>query len=247
MPEKPHLNMVIVGHVDHGKSTLFGRVLVETGAVKPEEVEKLKEIAAEYGKEGWEFAYLLDKEKEERMRGLTIDVAHRPFETQKYFFTVIDAPGHRDFVRNMITGASQADCALLVVSAKPGEGVQEQTKEHVFLLKVLGINQVVVAINKMDTCNFDQKRYEEVKQQVIDLMKPLGFPVDKIPFIPVSAKTGDNITKLSEKTPWYKGPTLLEAFDQTFQIPPRPVDKPLRIPIQDVYSITGVGLSLIHI
>lgn len=241
MPEKPHLNLVIVGHVDHGKSTLFGRVLVETGAIKPEEVEKLKEIAAEYGKEGWEFAYLLDKEKEERMRGLTIDVAHRPFETQKFFFTVIDAPGHRDFVRNMITGASQADCALLVVSAKPGEGVQEQTKEHVFLLKVLGINQVVVAINKMDTCNFDQKRYEEIKQEVINLMKPLGFPVDKIPFVPVSAKTGDNIVKPSEKMPWYKGPTLTEAFDQTFTVPLRPVDKPLRIPIQDVYSITGVG------
>ena len=241
MAEKPHMNLVIVGHVDHGKSTLFGRILVDTGAVKQEELEKLKEIAAEYGKEGFELAYLLDKEKEERMRGVTIDVAHRPFETSKYFFTVIDAPGHRDFVRNMITGASQADCAILVVSAKPGEGVQEQTKEHVFLLKVLGINQLIVAINKMDTANFDQKRYEEVKQQIINLLKPLGYKVEEIPFIPVSAWTGDNVVKKSDKMSWYNGPTLIEALDKYFKVPPRPVDKPLRIPIQDVYSITGVG------
>ncbi|OYT42525.1 MAG: translation elongation factor EF-1 subunit alpha [Candidatus Aenigmarchaeota archaeon ex4484_224] len=240
MPEKPHLNIVTAGHVDHGKSTLMGRLLYETGAIREEELQKLKQIAKELGRETWEFAFILDKEKEERARGLTIDVMHRPFETRKYFFTIIDAPGHRDFVKNMITGASQADGAILVVSAKQGEGVQEQTKEHVFLLKVLGVNQLVVAINKMDTVNFDQKRYEEVKNQVIALLKPLGYNVEKIHFVPVSAWTGDNIVKKSDKMPWYNGPTLVEALD-TFEIPPRPIDKPLRIPIQDVYSITGVG------
>ncbi len=240
MPEKPHMNIITAGHVDHGKSTLMGRLLVETGAVREEELKKLKEVAREYKKEGWEFAYLMDKEKEERMRGLTIDVMHRPFETKKYFFTIIDCPGHRDFVKNMITGASQADGAILVVSAKTGEGVQEQTKEHVFLIKVLGINQLVVAISKMDTVNYDQKRFEEVKNQVISLLKPLGFNIEKIRFIPVSGIKGDNLAKKSENTPWYDGPTLVEALDE-FELPPRPVDKPLRIPIQDVFSITGVG------
>ncbi len=238
--KKPHLNIVIVGHVDHGKSTLAGRLFYETGAIREEELKKLREMAQEYKIEGGEFAYILDREVEERKRGMTIDIAHRPFETSKYYFTIIDAPGHRDFVKNMITGASQADAAILVVSAKPGEGVQEQTREHAYLLRVLGINQIIVVISKMDTVNYDQKRYEELKQQVINLLKPLGFPVDKIPIIPTAAQVGENITKRSDKMPWYKGPCLTEALDQ-LQVPPRPVDKPLRIPIQDVFSISGVG------
>jgi elongation factor 1-alpha len=171
---------------------------------------------------------------------MTIDIMHRPFETNKYYFTIIDVPGHRDFVKNMITGASQADGAILVVSARPGEGVQEQTKEHVYLIKVLGISQVIVAITKMDLANWDKAVYEKLKNDVIALMKPLGFPVDKMLFIPVAAQLGDNVFKRSENMPWYTGPTLVEALD-TFQVPPRPVNKPLRIPIQDVYSITGVG------
>jgi elongation factor 1-alpha len=240
MPQKPHLNIVIVGHVDQGKSTLAGRLFYETGAIREDELRKLRELAQEFKIEGGEFAYILDREIEERKRGMTIDIAHRPFETQKYYFTIIDAPGHRDFVKNMITGASQADAAILVVSAKPGEGIQEQTKEHAYLLRVLGINQVIVAITKMDTVNYDQKRFEELKQQVINLLKPLGFPVDKIPIIPTAAQVGENIVKRSDKMPWYKGPCLVEALDQ-LQIPPRPVDKPLRIPIQDVFSISGVG------
>jgi len=240
MPQKPHMNIVIVGHVDHGKSTLAGRLFYETGAIREDELRKLRELAQEFKIEGGEFAYILDKEIEERKRGMTIDIAHRPFETQKYFFTIIDAPGHRDFVKNMITGASQADAAILVVSAKPGEGVQEQTKEHAYLLRVLGINQIIVVISKMDTVNYDQKRFEELKQEIINLLKPLGFPVDKIPIIPTAAQVGENITKRSEKMPWYKGPCLVEALDQ-LQLPPRPVDKPLRIPIQDVFSISGVG------
>jgi elongation factor 1-alpha len=240
MAAKPHLNIITAGHVDHGKSTLFGRLLYESGAIREDELKKLKEEAKEYKIEGGEFAYIVDTIKEERQRGMTIDIMHRPFETNKYYFTIIDVPGHRDFVKNMITGASQADGAILVVSARPGEGVQEQTKEHVYLIKVLGISQIVVAITKMDLANWDKAVYEKLKNDVIALMKPLGFPVDKMLFIPVAAQLGDNVFKRSANMPWYTGPTLIEALD-SFQVPPRPVNKPLRIPIQDVYSITGVG------
>jgi len=240
MPEKPHLNIVIVGHVDHGKSTTFGRLLYDTGAIRPEEIEQLKKLAQEYKIEGGEFAYIVDQIKEERQRGMTIDISHRPFETQKYYFTIIDAPGHRDFVKNMITGASQADGAILVISARPGEGIQEQTKEHVFLLKILGINQLIVTISKMDLANYSEEVFNKLKNEAIALLKPLGFNVDNIRFVPTAAQHGENIVKRSDKMPWYKGPTLVEALDE-FQVPKRPTDKPLRIPIQDVYSITGVG------
>jgi elongation factor 1-alpha len=240
MPEKPHLNLVTIGHVDHGKSTIVGRLLFETGAIREDELKKLKELATEYKIEGAEYAYIMDREKEERIRGMTIDIMHRPFETSKYFFTIIDCPGHRDFVKNMITGASQADAALLVVSARPGEGVQEQTKEHAYLTRVLGIPQLIVAITKMDLVSWDQKRFEELKNETINLLKPLGFNVEKIPFIPVSGQLGDNLLKRSQNMPWYKGPILVEALD-ALEVPKRPVEKPLRIPIQDVYTITGVG------
>ncbi|MFH7880542.1 MAG: translation elongation factor EF-1 subunit alpha [Candidatus Aenigmatarchaeota archaeon] len=237
---KPHLNLVVVGHVDHGKSTIVGRLLYESGAVREEELRKLQEMAKEFKIEGGEFAYIVDREKEERMRGMTIDIMHRPFETSKYFFTIIDAPGHRDFVKNMITGASQADAAILVVSARPGEGVQEQTKEHVFLIKVLGINQVIVAISKMDLANYSKEVYEKLKDETLKLLKSVGYDVSKIQVVPTAAQVGENIFKRSDKMPWYNGPTLVEALDM-LQVPPRPIDKPLRIPIQDVYSITGVG------
>ncbi len=241
MPAKPHINLITAGHVDAGKSTLIGRILYDTGAIREEELRKLKEIATEYKKETFEFAFVMDTVKEERMRGLTIDIMHRPFETQKWYFTIIDAPGHRDFVKNMITGASQADVAMLVVSAKPGEGVQEQTKEHSWLLKVLGVNQIIVVLNKMDTANYDEKRFNEVKNEVANLLKSIGYKVEEIPFIPVSAYHGDNVLKRSNNMPWYKGPTLVEALDQYVKEPEKPIQKPLRLPIQDVYSITGVG------
>lgn len=238
---KPHINIITAGHVDSGKSTLIGRLLFDSGSIREDELRKLRELAKELKKETFEFAFVMDKLKEERERGLTIDIMHKPFETQKYFFTVIDCPGHRDFVKNMITGASQADAAIFVISAKTGEGIQEQTKEHAFLMKVMGINQIVVAINKMDTVNYDQKRYEEIVNEAKKLLQTIGYKVDEIPFIPVSAYMGDNVVKKSDKMPWWKGPTLVEALDATIKEPQKPIDKPLRIPIQDVFTITGVG------
>jgi len=238
MAAKPHLNLVTIGHVDCGKSTLVGRLLFDTGNLREEDLRKLKELAKELKKETFEFAFVMDKLKEERERGVTIDIMHTRFDTPKYYFTMIDAPGHRDFVKNMITGASQADAAILVVSAK--EGVQEQTKEHVFLVKVLGVNQLIVAINKMDAVNYDKARFEEVKAEVEKLLKSVGYDTSKIIFMPVSAFIGDNVAKKSDKLSWYDGPTLYEALD-TFKVPEAPVDKPLRLPVQDVYSITGIG------
>jgi elongation factor 1-alpha len=241
MPAKPNINLMTAGHVDAGKSTLIGRLLYDSGAIREEELRKLKEIAAELKKETFEFAFVMDTVKEERERGLTIDIMHRPFETQKWFFTIIDCPGHRDFVKNMITGASQADAALMVISAKTGEGVQEQTKEHAWLLKVLGIKQIIVVINKMDTVNYDEKRFNEVKEEAAKLFKMIGYNVEEIPFIPVSAYFGDNVVKKSDKMPWYKGGTLVETLDAVIKEPEKPIGKPLRLPVQDVYSITGVG------
>ena len=236
--EKPHLNLVFIGHVDHGKSTTVGRILYDTGAIDEQTLKRLREEAEKLGKATFEFAFLMDRMKEERERGVTIDVAHKDFETQKYYFTIIDAPGHKDFVKNMITGASQADAAVLVVAAP--DGVMAQTKEHAFLARTLGIKQLIVAINKMDAVNYDEKRFNEVKEQVANLLKTIGYKVDQIPFIPISAYKGDNVVKKSENMSWYKGPTLVEALDQLTP-PEKPVDKPLRIPIQDVYSITGIG------
>lgn len=247
MASKPHLNLIVVGHVDHGKSTTMGHFLTKLGVVDPRIVQQYEEEAKRLGKETFKYAWILDRIKEERERGLTIDLAFQSFETKKYYFTLIDAPGHRDFVKNMITGASQADCAILVVSAKKGEyevGISPggQTREHAFLLFMLGIKQVVVLINKMDdpTVNWSKERYEEVKQGVSDLLKRIGFDVSKVPFIPVSGWLGDNLIERSNKMPWYNGPTLYEALD-IFQEPSKPIDKPLRIPIQSVYSIKGVG------
>lgn len=247
MSQKPHLNLVVCGHVDHGKSTLMGHLLYLVGAVDERTIKEYEEQAKAAGKESFKYAWVMDRLKEERERGLTIDLAFVKFETDKYFFTVIDAPGHRDFIKNMITGASQADAALLVISAKKGEyevSIQPggQAREHAFLLMTLGVRQMVVAINKMDdpTVNWSQKRFEECKEGVTKLLRTIGYDVSKIPIIPVSAWTGDNLVKPSEKMPWYKGYTLLQAFD-TFVVPPKPIDKPLRIPVQDVYTITGVG------
>jgi len=248
--QKPHLNLVVCGHVDHGKSTSVGRLLVEKGYISEREVEAHKAEAEKLGMRIAEvkYAWVLDKLKEERERGMTIDLAFWKFETDKYFFTIIDSPGHRDFVKNMITGTSQADAGLLIVSAKKGDyeagiGPGGQTREHVFLMRTLGVNQLVVGITKMDdpTVEFNQERFEEVKNGVQDLLKMVGYDVSKIPIIPISGWTGDNLVEKTTNMPWYDGPTLIEAFDQTFEVPTKPIDKPLRLPIQDVYTITGVG------
>ncbi len=236
--EKEHINIAMIGHVDHGKSTLIGRLLYEAGEIPEHIIEKYRKEAQEKGKATFEFAWVMDKLKEERERGITIDVAHRKFETNKYYITIVDCPGHRDFIKNMITGASQADAAILVVDVN--DGVQAQTKEHVFLARTLGINQMVVAINKMDKINYDKERYEQVKEEVTKLLKMVGYKAEEIPMIPTSAYYGDNVIKKSDKTPWYDGPTFFEVFDM-FKAPEKPIDKPLRIPIQDVYSISGVG------
>jgi elongation factor 1-alpha len=237
---KPHINLVVIGHVDHGKSTTVGRILYNTGKLTEKQLGDLKKLAAEYGKAGFEFAFVMDKVKEERERGVTIDLSYQEFETPKYYFTIIDAPGHKDFVKNMITGTSQADAAVLVVSANPGEGVMEQTKEHVFLAKTLGVAQLIVALNKMDMAKYEEKRYLEVKADIEKLLKTIGFDVTKVPVVPISSWEGENISAPPAKMPWYKGPTLLGAFD-LFTPPVKPTNLALRMPVQDVYTITGIG------
>ncbi|ASA78670.1 translation elongation factor EF-1 subunit alpha [Thermococcus sp. 5-4] len=232
--EKPHVNIVFIGHVDHGKSTTIGRLLFDTANI-PENIIKKFEEMGEKGK-SFKFAWVMDRLKEERERGITIDVAHTKFETPHKYITIIDAPGHRDFVKNMITGASQADAAVLVVAAT--DGVMPQTKEHAFLARTLGIGHIIVAINKMDMVNYDEKKFKQVAEQVKKLLMMLGYK--DFPIIPISAWEGDNVVKKSENMPWYNGPTLIDALDQIPE-PPKPTDKPLRIPIQDVYSIKGVG------
>ena len=237
---KPHLNIVFIGHVDHGKSTTVGRLLLDSGHIEAHVIEKNEKLAAESGKAGFGLAYVMDGLKEERERGITIDVAHKEFYTPNYYYTVIDAPGHRDFVKNMITGTSQADAAVLCVAAN--DGINAQTKEHTFLAKVLGVKQIIINVNKMDISGVDWKeeRYKQVVEEVSGLMKMAGFNPADVHFIPGSAFHGDNIFNKSENTPWYNGPTLFEAIDGV-AMPPKPTDKPLRMPIQDVYKISGIG------
>ncbi|TFF83866.1 MAG: translation elongation factor EF-1 subunit alpha [Promethearchaeota archaeon] len=244
--EKPHLNLVIIGHIDHGKSTMMGALLIKTGAVTDREARELEKIAKEYDRPSWSYAYVFDKLKEERQRGITIDLAFRKFETKSKYFTIIDAPGHADFVKNMITGASQADAAILVVSGKKGEmevgiAANGQTREHAYLAQTLGVKQLVVAINKADNYEYSEDRYNECKESISGLLKQIGYPVKNIKFVPTSGMTGENLTDKSDKMPWYDGPTLIDAIDE-FEIPPKPTDKPLRVPIQDAYRIKGTGV-----
>ena len=246
--KKPHLNLVVIGHVDHGKSTMTGHLLLKTGFVDQKTIDAYAQESSKSGVgDTFKFAFVLDRLKEERERGVTIDLAYQKFETPSLFYTIIDAPGHRDFIKNMITGTSQADAAILTVSAKKGEfevaiGPGGQAREHAYLARTLGVDQLLVAISKMDdnTVNFAKERYEECKKELESLLKVVGYTPAKIDFIPVSGWTGDNLTEKSEKMSWYEGPTLLEALDK-FKPPEKPTDKPLRLPIQDVYSITGIG------
>ena len=235
--EKPHMNLVFIGHVDHGKSTSVGRLMFDSGALPEQELRKLKEKAEALGKGGFEFAFVMDNLKEEQERGVTIDLSHKKFDTDKYYFTIIDAPGHRDFIKNMITGASQADAAVLVVAS---EGVMAQTKEHAFLARTLGVGQMIIAVNKLDTVNYDEAKFEAIKKDVAALLKTVGYQEDQLQFVPMSAYHGDNVVKKSDKMSWWKGPTLMEALDN-LALPEKPTDLPLRMPIQDIYNIKGIG------
>jgi elongation factor 1-alpha len=257
--EKLHINIVVIGHVDSGKSTTTGHLIYKCGGIDKRTIEKFEKEAQEMGKGSFKYAWVLDKLKAERERGITIDIALWKFETPKYYITIIDAPGHRDFIKNMITGTSQADCAVLVVACGTGEfeaGISKngQTREHALLAYTLGVKQMIVACNKMDTTEppYSEARFTEVITEVQAYIKKIGYNPKAVPFVPISGWNGDNMLEASDKMPWYKGwsierkegnasgKTLLEALDAILP-PARPTDKPLRLPLQDVYKIGGIG------
>jgi len=262
--EKMHINIVVIGHVDSGKSTTTGHLIYKCGGIDKRAIEKFEKEAAEMGKGSFKYAWVLDKLKAERERGITIDIALWKFETKEYYVTVIDAPGHRDFIKNMITGTSQADCAVLIVAGGTGEfeaGISKngQTREHALLAYTLGVKQLVVAINKMDntTPPYSKDRYEEIVKEVSGYIKKIGYNPKAVPFVPISGWHGDNMVEPSTNMSWFKGwqkecviskgktkefkgVTLFEALDAILP-PERPTGKPLRLPLQDVYKIGGIG------
>lgn len=243
--EKQHINLVVIGHVDSGKSTTTGHLIYKLGGIDARTIEKFEKEANDMGKGSFKYAWVLDKLKAERERGITIDIALWKFETPRFEYTVIDAPGHRDFIKNMITGTSQADVALLVVPADQGgfEGAfskEGQTREHALLAFTLGVKQMICGINKMDACGYKQERFDEIQKEVATYLKKVGYKPDNVPFVAISGFQGDNMLEKSSKMPWYKGMTLVEALDK-MEVPKRPDDKPLRLPLQDVYKIGGIG------
>jgi len=245
--QKTHVNLVVVGHVDAGKSTTTGHLIYKCGGIDKRTIEKFEKESAEMGKSSFKYAWVLDKLKAERERGITIDIALWKFETTKYYFTIIDAPGHRDFIKNMITGTSQADVAILVIASGVGEfeagyAKTGQTREHALLAFTLGVRQMICLINKMDdkSVKYSKSRYQEIVSEMKKFLKTVGFKPKKIPFIPISGWVGDNMLEPSKNMPWYKGPFVLKALD-SIKPPKRPVEKPLRLPLQDVYKIGGIG------
>jgi len=245
--EKLHINIVVIVHVDSGKSTTTGHLIYKCGGIDKRTIEKFEKDAQDMGKASFKYAWVLDKLKAERERGITIDISLWKFETPKYYVTIIDAPGHRDFIKNMITGTSQADCAVLMIASPTGEfeaGISKngQTREHALLAFTLGVKQMIVVINKMDDKSvlWAQSRYDEIKKEVSSYIKKVGYNPDKVAFVPISGWHGDNMLEKSSNLGWYKGPTLLEALDE-INPPERPISKPLRIPLQDVYKIGGIG------
>ena len=243
--DKVHVSLVVIGHVDAGKSTTTGHLIYKCGGIDKRTIEKYEKEAAEMGKSSFKYAWVLDNLKAERERGITIDIALWKFESPKYSFTVIDAPGHRDFIKNMITGTSQADVAVLVIDSAPGgfEGgwaSEGQTKEHALLAFTLGVKQMIVALNKMDSCQYSESRYNDIKEEVSGYLKKVGYKPAKMSFVPISGWVGDNMIDRSPAMAWYKGPFLLEALDLVTP-PERPTNKPLRLPLQDVYKIGGIG------
>merc|ERR1712093_888057 len=243
--EKMHINVVVIGHVDSGKSTTTGHLIYKCGGIDKRTIEKFEKEAAELGKGSFKYAWVLDKLKAERERGITIDIALWKFETPKYMITVIDAPGHRDFIKNMITGTSQADVAILIVAAGTGEfeagiGKDGSTREHALLAFTLGIKQLIIGVNKMDAIKYEKSRFDDIEKEVTNYLKNVGFNPKALQFCPISGWVGDNMIEKSDNLKWWNGPTLLEALDN-IKAPKRPVDKPLRLPLQDVYKIGGIG------
>jgi len=244
---KTHVNLVVVGHVDAGKSTTTGHLIYKCGGIDKRTIEKFEKESADMGKGSFKYAWILDKLKAERERGITIDIALWKFETKKYYFTIIDAPGHRDFIKNMITGTSQADVAILMIASGVGEfeagyAKTGQTREHALLAFTLGVKQMICCVNKMDdnSVQYSEKRYKEIAAEIEKYLGKVGFDTKKIPIIPISGWTGSNMLEREEKMKWYKGPIMIEALDNITP-PTRPADKPLRLPLQDVYKISGIG------
>jgi len=257
--EKTHINIVVIGHVDSGKSTTTGHLIYKCGGIDKRVIEKFEKEAQEMGKGSFKYAWVLDKLKAERERGITIDIALWKFETAKYYVTIIDAPGHRDFIKNMITGTSQADCAVLIVAAGTGEfeaGISKegQTREHALLAYTLGVKQLIIGVNKMDSTSpaYSESRFKEIEKEVGTYIKKIGFNPKAVAFVPISGWHGDNMIEASTNMSWYKGwaverkegnasgKTLLDALDAILP-PTRPTDKALRLPLQDVYKIGGIG------
>ena len=259
--EKIHINIVVIGHVDSGKSTTTGHLIYKCGGIDKRTIEKFEKEAQEMGKGSFKYAWVLDKLKAERERGITIDIALWKFETGKYYVTIIDAPGHRDFIKNMITGTSQADCAVLIVAAGTGEfeaGISKngQTREHALLAYTLGVKQLIVGVNKMDSTEppYSKARFEEIQKEVGTYIKKIGYNPEHVAFVPISGWHGDNMLEASSNMGWFSGwmvkkgkdkkeftgKTLLDALDN-IDPPSRPTDKALRLPLQDVYKIGGIG------
>jgi len=259
--DKIHINIVVIGHVDSGKSTTTGHLIYKCGGIDKRTIEKFEKEAQEMGKGSFKYAWVLDKLKAERERGITIDIALWKFETAKYYVTIIDAPGHRDFIKNMITGTSQADCAVLIVAAGTGEfeaGISKngQTREHALLAYTLGVKQLIVGVNKMDSTEppYSKARFEEIQKEVSTYIKKIGYNPDTVAFVPISGWHGDNMLESSPNMSWFNtwsvkkgkekkectGKTLLDALDN-IDPPSRPTDKALRLPLQDVYKIGGIG------
>ena len=236
----PKINLVVVGHKDHGKSTLIGRLLYDSKAINEQKLQEVRTELEKSGHKDFEFAFLLDSLEEERQGGLTIDIMHMPFKSKKYFYTIIDCPGHREFIKKMFTGASQADAAVLVVSAK--EGIEDQTKQHAFLIKTMGINQLVVAVNKMDEANYGEAKFRQLWERLEPILNSLGYV--NSPVVPLSALRGENVFSKSEKMLWYKGSSLIETLDDNVTPLAAPVNKPFRACVQDIYEIDGTKMIM---
>ncbi|KAF3456579.1 hypothetical protein FNV43_RR01233 [Rhamnella rubrinervis] len=245
---KSHINIVVIGHVDSGKSTTIGHLIYKLGGIDKRVIERFEKEAAEMNNRSFKYAWVFDKLKAERERGISIDIALQKFETTKYNCTIIVAPGHRGFIKNMITGTSQADCVVLVMDSSTGgfeAGISKdgQTREHALLAYALGVKQMICCCNKMDatTPTYSKSRYEEIVKEVSYYLKKVGYNPEKIPFVPISGFNGDNLIKRSSNLSWYEGPTLHGAIDK-IQKPKTPSVKPLRLPLQDVYRIGGIGI-----